>query len=80
MEREYLQAAELTKNVLNSNRATLSDLILKLEEIDENSETFDATGGDFIDTADVVNGKISNESLLQVRMTYYRYKLVIFNN
>lgn len=73
MEREYLQAAELTKNVLNSNRATLSDLILKLEEIDENSETFDATGGDrdFIDTADVLNGKISNESLLQVRMIYY---------
>lgn len=67
-EHDYLRAAELTKNVLNSNRTTLIDLILKLEEIDESNGIVD---NDKIDTAILIAGKLSNEALLLVcRLSY----------
>lgn len=62
-EHDYLRAAELTKNVLNSNRTTLIDLILKLEEIDESNGIVD---NNKIDTAILIAGKLSNEALLRV--------------
>lgn len=67
-EQEYLRAAEMTKNVLNSNRATLIDLILKLEESDENVTAAPAMGRDLSDTAEVLSGKTSNQALLQVNL------------
>lgn len=68
-EQEYLRAAEMTKNVLNSNRATLIDLILKLEESDENVAVTPGMERDLSETADTLSGRTSNHDLIQVHET-----------
>lgn len=78
-EQDYFRAAELTKNVLNSNRATLIDMILKLEESDENGTTTMTNERDMSNTAEVLSGKTSNQALLQVELFVISIQIKITN-
>lgn len=69
-EQNYLRAAEMTKNVLNSNRATIIDLILKLDESDENARTTPELERSTSDSIEILSGKTSNQSL--IRVMHYR--------